>query len=323
MAVPKRVLLTGATGFVGANLARRLLADGHEVHVLTRPGRDQWRLKEIRQALIVHEVDLVDADAVDTAVSQADPEWVFHLAAYGAYPTQTDLGQAVQTNVMGTLNLVRACSDRGVAAIVNAGSSSEYGLKDHAPLEGEWLEPNSDYAATKAAATIMSSHIARSRGLNLTTLRLYSVYGPFEEPSRLVPALVLCGLRSTLPSLVNPGVARDFVYVDDVTEAFLLAARAQSDGDGLVYNVATGMQTTMGQAVEAIRRLLPVKAEAEWGSMPDRQWDTNVWVGDSGRIRDRLGWKPRSFDEGLRLTVEWFRAEPTMRTFYEARRGEA
>jgi UDP-glucose 4-epimerase len=320
---PKRVLLTGATGFVGANLARRLLSDGHEVHVLARPGRDQWRLEEIRQALVVHDVDLVVAEAVDEAVAQTDPEWVFHLAAYGAYSTQDDLGQAVQTNVMGTLNLVRACCQRGVAAIVNAGSSSEYGLKDHAPLESELPEPNSDYAATKASATIMSSHLARSRGVPLTTLRLYSVYGPFEEPTRLIPALVLCGLRSTLPPLVSPDVARDFVYVDDVTEAFVLAAKQPPGGEGRVYNVATGTQTTVRQAVDAIRRLLPIEVDAKWGSMPDRHWDTNVWVGESGLIREELGWKPRSFHEGLRLTVDWFEAEPTRRRFYEARRGEA
>jgi nucleoside-diphosphate-sugar epimerase len=320
---PKPVLLTGATGFVGANLARRLLGDGHEVHVLVRPGRDQWRLEEIRQALVVHEVDLAVAEAVHKAVAQTNPEWVFHLAAYGAYPTQDDLGQAVQTNVMGTLNLVRACCERGVSAIVSAGSSSEYGLKDHAPLESELLEPNSDYAATKASATIISSHLARSRGVPLTTLRLYSVYGPFEEPSRLIPALVLCGLRSTLPPLVSPDVARDFVYVDDVIDAFVLAAKQPHGGDGRVYNIATGMQTTVRQAVDAIRHLLPIEADARWGSMPDRKWDTNVWVGDSGLIRGELGWQPRSFDEGLRLTVEWFVAEPTVRRFYEARRGEA
>jgi UDP-glucose 4-epimerase len=320
---PKRVLLTGATGFVGANLARRLLGDGHDVHVLVRPGRDQWRLEEIRQALVVHEVDLAVAEAVHKAVAQTNPEWVFHLAAYGAYPTQDDLGQAVQTNVMGTLNLVQACCERGVSAIVSAGSSSEYGLKDHAPRESELLEPNSDYAATKASATIISNHLARSRGVPLTTLRLYSVYGPFEEPSRLIPALVLCGLRSTLPPLVSPDVARDFVYVDDVIDAFVLAAKKPHRGDGRVYNIATGMQTTVRQAVDAIRRLLPIEADARWGSMPDRKWDTNVWVGDSGLIREELGWQPRSFDEGLRLTVEWFVAEPTVRRFYEARRGEA
>jgi len=105
-----------------------------------------------------------------------------------------------------------------------AGSSSEYGVKDHAPAENEQLEPNSDYAVAKAAATLLASHLGRERGLPVATLRLYSVFGPFEEPDRFIPTLVVHALRGQLPPLVDPAIARDFVYLDDVVEAFLLTA---------------------------------------------------------------------------------------------------
>src|SRR5437867_6751282 len=128
----KRVLLTGGTGFVGANLARRLLRDGHEVHLLVRPRHTGWRIAEIHGDLALHEVNLEEAEKLEGVVRAVRPEWVFHLAAHGAYSWETDLQRIVQTNVLGTMHLVEACLKSGFEAFVNTGSSSEYGLKEHA-----------------------------------------------------------------------------------------------------------------------------------------------------------------------------------------------
>src|SRR5205085_63861 len=135
-----------------------------------------------------------------------------------------DLRRMIQTNLLGTVNLVEACIAAGCAAIVNTGSSSEYGFKDHAPTETEWLEPNSHYAVTKASATLFCHYTAQHWEGLLPTLRLYSVYGPYEEPSRLLPTVILHGLQNRLPPLVNPEIARDYIAVDDVCDAYLLAA---------------------------------------------------------------------------------------------------
>jgi dolichol-phosphate mannosyltransferase len=303
----KRALLTGGTGFVGANLARRLLRDGHEVHLLVRPGHRPWRLAGLTGRVHLHAADLADADAVVRAVR---PQWVFHLAAHGAYPEQTDFRQMVRTNVAGTVALVEACLRTGFEAFVHAGSSSEYGFKDHAPGEDEAPEPNSHYAVTKAAATHYCSHVAHSQRVPLVTLRLYSVYGPFEEPTRLIPTLIRHGLRGELPPLVNPEICRDFVYVEDVCEAFILAARGARE-PGTVYNVGSGVQVRLREVVDLARRLLNVRNEPRWGSMPNRAWDTTVWVADARRIRRELGWQPRyTLADGLRLTVEWVRSHP-------------
>ena len=147
--------MTGAGGFVGASLARRLLAEGHDVHVLLRGGSDTWRLKDIRGALAVHEADLRNANAVCAAVRASAPDWIFHLAAHGAYSWQTDAQGIFESNALGTLHLLDACVRRGFDAFVHAGSSSEYGLKDHSPSEEEAPEPNSDYAVAKVAATML------------------------------------------------------------------------------------------------------------------------------------------------------------------------
>lgn len=315
----KRVLLTGATGFVGANLARRLLRDGHELHVLIREAHDPWRIEELRADLELRVVDLADPVSLASVVREIRPDWIFHLAAYGAYASQRDVDLAVGTNVAATIHLVDICSDLGFEAFVNTGSSSEYGFADHAPSEDGPIAPNSLYAVTKAAATLYCQHIARRDGRRIVTLRLYSAYGPWEEPTRLVPQLVLEGLEGRLPPLVSPHVARDFVFVDDICEAYLLAAAGPTPPPGSVYNVGTGRQTRLRDLVALVRRILPIAVEPSWGSMSDRAWDTTVWVADPRRIRDELGWRPvHDLETGLRRTIDWL-AEPVHRALYRDR----
>lgn len=314
----KRVLMTGATGFVGANLTRRLLDDGHEIHLLVRPGHSPARIGAILKDVQVHVADLGDEAAVDTAVRKVRPDWVFHLAAYGAYSSQTGLDQMVRTNFHGTVNLVQACLKSGFEAFVNAGSSSEYGFKDHAPSEQEFLEPNSHYAVTKASASLFCRYTSQSRGLRLCTLRLYSVYGPYEEPTRLLPSLIVQGLQGLLPALVNPSVARDFIYIRDIEEALVRAAACPGPALGAVYNVGTGVQTSVRQVVALARQLLGIQAEPVWGSLPDRSWDSSIWVADNGKIRAELGWNPRyTFEAGFREMVNCFLADPAVRSYYQ------
>jgi dolichol-phosphate mannosyltransferase len=315
-----RSLVTGAAGFVGAALARRLAADGHEVDALVRPGSNLWRLSGLDAR--VHEVDLAEEPSVSALVARIRPEWIFHLAAHGAYPLQTQFGEMVRTNVLGTLNLVESCVRVGFEALVNTGSSSEYGFTDHPPSEDEEPRPSSDYAVTKLTATLYCRAAAARSGLSMPTLRLYSVYGPFEEPSRFVPRLAALGLSKKLPPLVSPEVARDFVYVDDVVDAYLAAARRRGSEPGSVYNVGTGRQTTIREALEIARRSLAIDAVPEWGTMPNRSWDTTVWVANPAKIDKELGWKSRTtFEEGFSRFVRWLSENPDRLELYRQARA--
>jgi UDP-glucose 4-epimerase len=310
MATPRRALVTGAAGFIGACLARRLLREGHEVTLLVRPFSDTWRIDPLREHCRVLEADLADPDAIGRVTPGLEPDWVFNLAAHGAYSWQTDMPRMMAVNLGGTFNLLQACRDGGFEAFVNAGSSSEYGYKDHPPTESEALAPNSEYAVTKAAATHLCSLLALRDGLHVTTLRLYSAFGPFEDHRRLVPTLISNGLRGRLPPLVDPDISRDFVYVDDVAEAFLLAASRPAPGSDGVYNVGSGVQISIRQAVEITRRILGVSVAPEWDSYEERAWDTRVWVADPSKIQRELGWRAQvPFDEGFARTVEWVKTE--------------
>ncbi len=313
----EKVIVTGGTGFIGANLIRRLLCRGSEVHLLVSSEYSSWRIRDVIRDIAVHEVELTDLAGLSRIVGEILPDWVFHLAAWGNSSTHNDISRIVQTNIVGTVNLVHACLSSGFKAFVNAGSSSEYGFKDHPPHETEWLEPNSCYAVAKASATLFCRFIARSTKNHITTLRLYSVYGPYEDPVRFIPALLVHGLNGILPPLVHPNVARDFVYIDDVCDAFLLAAQKEGES-GAVYNLGTGVQTTIQSAVDSVRRLQHIVSEPEWGSMTNREWDTSVWVSDNRKIGSDLCWKPKyGFEEGLRSMFEWFRENPLRIQFYE------
>ena len=310
----RRVLVTGGAGFVGSNLVRRLAREGHAVHLLVRPtatptpdsGPDHapWRLASVARELQCHAVALDDGEAVRRAVARIRPEWIFHLAAHGAYPWHTDRQAMIDTNITGTSNLLDACLRHGFAAFVHAGSSVEYGPVAHAPAESEPVAPMSDYAVTKAAATLLGVALARRHGAPIVTLRLYSVYGPDEDPRRLLPTLIAHARRGSLPPLVRPEIARDFVYVADVEDAFLLAAARPEPG--AVYNIGTGVQTTLAELVQLVQQQFALTAEPVWGSMPDRAWDTTTWLADNRLARDRLGWLPRySLDAGLRAMAAW------------------
>ena len=313
----KTILLTGGTGFVGANLARRLIERGDRVNLLVRPGYAPWRIATIRDDISLHVVDLRDRERLRETVRRVKPDWIFHLAACGAYCWQNDIQQILSTNVNGTANLVQACLSAGFDHFVNAGSSSEYGFKRGAPSENERLEPNSHYAVAKAIGT-QYCRIAGIRGKRkVTTLRLYSVYGPFEEPRRFIPTLLVNALHKRLPCLVDPETARDFIFVDDFVDACLRVAGSERIGPGVVFNVGTGISTTIGQAVDMVKQILQLPVDPQWGTFPRRSWDTTCWVADIGKIKSVLGWTPETdLRSGLQKTLEWFRLNPEYFDYY-------
>ncbi|HEY9755807.1 MAG TPA: NAD-dependent epimerase/dehydratase family protein [Oculatellaceae cyanobacterium] len=311
-----RCLLTGATGFVGANLAHKLLREGHEVNLLVRKEHNPKRLEGWRDSVNVHTVELLDRDATDKLLATLKPEWVFHLAASGAYSWQNDIEQIFQTNVTSLVNLLEAAAKVGFAAFINAGSSSEYGYKDHAPREDELVEPNSYYAVAKASATQFCRFLANSRKLPISTLRLYSAYGPYEDRGRLIPTIIRNGLENKLPPLVDPNIARDYIYVDDVCSAFVKAAtkltKAELSEQGAVFNIGSSVQTSIAEVVTVAKEVMNIDAEPVWGSMDNRRWDTSIWVSDNRKAREQLDWQPEhTFAQGLAKTVEWTRNHPS------------
>lgn len=303
-----RALITGASGFIGCALATRLVGSGDEVHVLVRPKSTSWRNDALRGA-IVHTGSILDAAWLDAMVCEVKPDVVFHCAAHGAYSFQRDLRVITETNIVGTTNILHAAAAAGCERFINSGTSSEYGDCDHAPSESEAPRPNSVYAATKAAATWLCGMSAASLGIDVVTLRLYSAYGPFEDPRRLMPTLCAHALHGELPPLADRWIVRDFVHIDDIVDAYLLAAHAPRTRP--IYNVGSGVETSLDSLVATVRDVFSIASEPDWGAYPNRDWDVRCWRGDSTAIREDLGWEPqRSLRDGLRTFAEWIAEHP-------------
>lgn len=303
----KRILITGAAGFVGAVLARRVLEQGHEVHVVTKSTSPSWRLADVARDLHVHQGDLTDEAGMQRLVADAQPEIVYHLATHGAYPFQTNADGIIQTNILGTWNLLKALAKTEYEVFVNTGSSSEYGFKDYAMRETDLLEPNSYYSVAKCAQTLLCQHVANTEKRPITTFRLFSVYGPYEEPSRLLPTLIRLCLEGKDLTLVDPETARDFVYVDDVVDAYLRIEKL-AGLCGEVVNIGTGVQRSLGQVVDAVLTETTARVQCNWGAMPARIWDQKTWVADCTKSRRLLDWRATtSLGEGIARTVAWAR----------------
>lgn len=314
-----RALVTGAGGFVGANLVRHLCQRGDEPVAIIRPGSNSWRLADAAPEARVEMVDVSRPRDVARVVADVAPDAIFNLAACGAYSWQNDLDEMLAVNVRATEALLEGAR-RVDARVIQAGSSSEYGFWDRAPAEGDLIRPNSHYAVTKAAATHLCQLAAARYGQYAVTLRLYSVYGPWEEPGRLMPTLIDRALAGTYPPLVSQETARDFVWIEDVCDAFARAATIDLEERGAVLNVASGTQTTLGALANTVQALFDIESAPVWDSMPARSWDTAVWVGDSSTAADLLGWRAAtSLEDGLSALAAWMQAAPTRRTRYSAR----
>lgn len=318
-----RCLVTGAAGFIGANLVRTLLDLGHEVRGIVSPQSDTWRVSELNERMPLLRVDLLDHGAVRETLRLSSPDWVFHLAAYGAYSFQTDWMRMIETNLAATLNLLEASDEVGCLGFINSGSSSEYGLVNHAPREEECCRPNSMYAITKLAGTQLCQRIAEQKRIRTLTLRLYSVYGPYEDPRRLMPSLVQGLLHGDYPPLADPRTARDFVYVDDVADAFVAALSNTGWQSGDILNIGSGAQTTLAELAEVAGKVFEVKQSPSWETYEGRSWDTRTWVSAPARAREVLDWTAQtSLEEGLRKLAAWLMANrDRLAPRYEKRQG--
>jgi dolichol-phosphate mannosyltransferase len=300
------VLILGASGFIGASLFQKILRVRSDVFgvIFHVPA---WRLADMPQANIFQADLLVDAN-LEHLFDQVGPKTIFDCTAYGAYPFETQADLVYQTNFNLAARLLQKFVQRGIACYIHAGSSSEYGDAARAPAEDVLSIPNSDYAVSKVAASQLIAYYGKKHKVPCANLRLYSVYGPLEDSSRLVPNLVRCGAQGGYPDLVNPNISRDFVYVDDACEAFLDAANNLKPSlYGESFNIGTGQKTTIADAAQIAGELFNVPEKPKFHAMPNRTWDVEDWYANPNKAKSELGWVSKvTFREGFQKTVDWY-----------------
>jgi len=300
-------LVTGAAGFVGACLVRRLVKMGLRVHALVSPDGNLWRIEDLLPSITLHRGDITDENFVRSIIGKSSPSIVYHLAAHGAYPTQNHPKHILMTNVLGTCNLLEALSNIPYKLFVNTGSSSEYGFKQKPMQENDLPEPNSYYAVAKLAQTMLCQYTAKSQKKPIVTFRLFSVYGPYEEPTRLVPTIIRRCLQGEALQMVSPTTVRDFIFVEDVMDAYLNVERLQGCG-GEIFNIGTGRQVSLKEMTDAVIKVTSSSVEVNWNAMQERIWDSSVWVGDVAKAKQSFDWQAKtSLEQGLIQTMEWLK----------------
>ena len=304
----KTILVTGATGFVGSNLARYLVQTGCDVHIITRNESNKWRIQDILSLIKEHSCDLRDFNQVNRLVTDIKPNIIYHLATYGSYPSfQQDLDTMVETNIKGTINLITALSKTKYEVLVNSGTSSEYGLKTKPMVETTPLEPTNHYGASKASMSLFAQVFARSFGQPIVTLRPFSVYGYYEEPTRLIPTVITSCLRGKNLNLTEGEQTRDFIFIDDVIDAYLKASTS-TRAHGEIINIGSSTQHTVKEVVLKILELCGNPVVAHWGMLPYRSGETSSWVADNSKAKQLLGWEPQNdLTQGLVKTIDWFK----------------
>lgn len=316
------ILILGASGFIGANLLRHILEIRKDV-VGTAFGMPAWRLEDVPQENTYY-LDLLVAQNLETLLDQVAPSTVFDCVAYGAYSFEQDSHRIYETNIMLKVALLDLLCERGTYCYIHAGSSSEYGVHADGPLENAALEPNSQYSVSKAAVAGLLQFTGKQRGLRCANLRFYSVYGPLEERSRLIPSVIVEGAAGRYPSFVDPDITRDFVYVEDACEAFAEAALALTPAHyGDSFNIGSGRATSIAELAETAQTLFAITTQPEFASMEKRKWDFHgQWRANTTRTAEVLGWRARtSLSDGLARTAEWVRQLPDPSRYDRSAKG--
>ena len=307
-----RVLVTGAAGFIGSHLCRRLVADGAEVVGLD--DLSDGTLDNLRETPEVRfvEADLRDEAAVADAARGCGA--IYHQGAKRSVPRSMEQpGLTTDVNVRGTLNVLLAARDAG-AVVVAASSSSVYGDQTEFPLrESMTLAPRSPYAASKLALEVYCAGMYRSYGVPTVALRYFNVYGPGQDPeseyAAVVPRFAMACLTGARPEVHGDGEqSRDFSYIDDVVEANLRSAKAPPEAHGMAFNIGGGGEPT------SVNRLLALIADRV-GVTPDpvhtesRAGDVRMTQADVSLAGRMLGYVPQvSIEDGVARTTDWFKA---------------
>lgn len=301
-----RVLVTGGTGFIGANLVRGLLSRGIAPHLLCRPSSSLWRLADVLHDLSIYRADLLDADSVAAVVQAVQPQVIFHLAMASGHPSSpAERGLSLAVATLGTAHLLEAARAAGVSRVVHGGSSLEYGPRQRPLEETDPLQPKTFRGLAKAAASMVARWYALYGGLHVVILRFFSVYGPWEGPHRFIPTILRAALRDEEIRLTAPGFRHDFVFVEDVVAACLLAAEAEL-ASGEVCNVGSGQQWANEEVVALVERLVGHALRVRVGAYPAQPPDTQHWQANIAKAQALLGWAPaHSLEEGLRKTLTW------------------
>lgn len=312
----KQVLVTGAGGFIGSHLTEALVKAGAKVRVFIRYNSRDGRgnLEDLEPGLLeqieIVAGDLRDADVIERTVKGCAA--VFHLGALVGIPySYKNPREVVETNIMGTFNVLTAARDHGVERIVHTSTSEVYGSAFYVPIdESHPLQGQSPYSASKIGADKLAESFYASYDLPVVTVRPFNCYGPRQSARAVIPTLITQALACKEIRLGNTETLRDFTFVTDTAEGFIKAAQSQ-EGLGKVLNIGSGREISIGQLAQIIINTVQSTAKIvvdEARIRPSRSEVTRL-LADNRLAKETIGWEPSvSLEDGIKKTVAWIAA---------------
>lgn len=309
------VLVTGAGGFIGSRLIEKLTINGKKVRAFVRyTSRAEIGLLKLLPPEILGKVEIIRGDLRDnSAVEQAAKgvDTIFHLGALISIPySYVHPVETVQTNVLGTMNILEACRKTG-AKLVHTSTSEVYGTALRVPIDEEHpLQGQSPYSASKIGADKLVESYFRSFDVPAITIRPFNTYGPGQSNRAVIPTIITQALSGDIVRLGNLEAVRDFTYLDDTVDGFLLAGQAEV-WDGETYNLGTGEEISIGAIAELIFKIMEKQPDIQLDAKRLRPEKSEVMrlISDNQKARKAFKWRPKiGMEEGLRRTIDWISA---------------
>lgn len=311
----QKVLVTGAGGFIGSNLVQTLVANGAHVRAFVRyNSRADFGLISLYNSGLLSQIevisgDLRDPDAIEQAVRGTD--LVFHLGALISIPySYLHPNEVVESNVIGTLNILQACR-KFDCRLIHTSTSEVYGTALRVPIaEDHPLQGQSPYSASKIGADKLVESFYRSYGVKAVTVRPFNTYGPGQSARAVIPTIITQSLTQDVIRLGNLDSKRDFTYLTDTVDGFIKAAEAEGV-DGETFNLGTGTEISIAELADHIIALIgkPVRIEIDSERLRPDKSEVMRLLSDNTKARTRLGWQPQvDFPTGLQQTIDWISA---------------
>ena len=309
----KRVLVTGAGGFMGSHLAEYLVDLGAHVKAFVRyNSRNDWGLLELvpKERLDKIEVvtgDLRDADAIHHVTDGVDV--IFHLGSLIAIPySYIHPRETIETNILGTLNVLSAARNKGIEKVIHTSTSEVYGTAQYVPIDEKHpLQGQSPYSASKIGADMIAESFYRSFEVPLVIIRPFNTFGPRQSARAVIPTIITQALTKEQILLGSLHPTRDYTYIDDIVEAFIKAAES-SNSPGEVINIGSNLEISIGDIARKVIAIVGKNTEVVTDTKrirPEKSEVERLWC-DNSKARRLLGWQPKiSFDEGLERTTKW------------------
>jgi NAD dependent epimerase/dehydratase len=314
----KRVLVTGAAGFIGSHLCELLVREGFQVRAFVHYNSSgRWphfeqMTPETRKQIEIVPGDIADAGSVSRAV--AGCEWVFHLAALIGIPySYLAPASYVQTNVVGTLNILDACRAQNIERLLHTSTSETYGSAQYVPIDEKHpMVGQSPYSATKIGADKLAESYFLSFGTPVTIVRPFNTYGPRQSQRAIIPTIIAQALKGATLKLGNLDPVRDLTFVTDTAAGFLAAARSEQV-KGETINLGVGSGVSIRELVEKIGKLVGTKLEVQQENERMRRAGSEVerLISNNSKARSLMKWEPQvNLDAGLAATLEHIRKYP-------------